>query len=469
MSFWRCCSTMAGRSGETLDLGLGLGDALLQRGDLLMRRRPSASSSARIRWRWLSAAPCGRDARARARSARSWLSLTRGLSSMAASARPRDRLPASPCRRALHGGFGLGKLGMGFEQALLRRLLGVGDAGDLGLGFARLPLHGGQHLARLRQLGLAIAPKLAQAAFFALGRTQALARPPRRRPRAASAARRCASSCPARSPAGCARAGGWRRQSAPWAAATKPSQRHRSPSSETRRWPGLSCRCSRAPSARRTTPICLSRRAQLGRRCDVGASGSTPAGSAGSGTRCRVERQCTGASAAAGASRSSPSAAASASSYPDATLMWSSTGGSAAVAGRLQQLGERLHLGPELAGGQPDLGCQPRSWPWPPRRRPGPPPRRRGSAARSRRCRPSAAGRASAAAFSLEASGARPTISRVCASSAVSWRSSFGTCSCALAAAGAPVLWRRARASAAAVVSSLSRASAALRAASASS
>ena len=35
----------------------------------------------------------------------------------------------------------------------------------------------------------------------------------------------------------------------------------------------------------------------------------------------------------------------------------------------------------------------------------------------------------SLAALSLEASGARPTISRVCASSATSWRSSLATCS----------------------------------------
>ena len=65
----------------------------------------------------------------------------------------------------------------------------------------------------------------------------------------------------------------------------------------------------------------------------------------------------------------------------------------------------------------------------------------------------------SAVALSLEASGARPTISRVCASSAVSWRSSL-----AIWPSRSPFcpsrLWRRARASAVAAVSWLRRASA---------
>ena len=45
------------------------------------------------------------------------------------------------------------------------------------------------------------------------------------------------------------------------AAATKPSQRHRSPSRDTSRWPVLSAPASRAPVSRSTTPICASRRA----------------------------------------------------------------------------------------------------------------------------------------------------------------------------------------------------------------
>ena len=57
----------------------------------------------------------------------------------------------------------------------------------------------------------------------------------------------------------------------------------------------------------------------------------------------------------------------------------------------------------------------------------------------------------SAAALSLEASGARPTISRVCASSAVSWRSSLAICS-RRSRLCVSRLCRRARASAVAVV-----------------
>ena len=63
-----------------------------------------------------------------------------------------------------------------------------------------------------------------------------------------------------------------RRRAAPvgaWASAAKPSQRQRSPSRETRRWPGLSRLASRAPSARSTTPIWARRRASSGRRLNV--------------------------------------------------------------------------------------------------------------------------------------------------------------------------------------------------------
>ena len=72
----------------------------------------------------------------------------------------------------------------------------------------------------------------------------------------------------------------------------------------------------------------------------------------------------------------------------------------------------------------------------------------------------------SVAALSLEASGARPTISRVCASRPTSWRSSLATCS-RRSRVCVSRLWRRARASAAAVVSSVRRVSAPARAVSA--
>ena len=68
-----------------------------------------------------------------------------------------------------------------------------------------------------------------------------------------------------------------RRRAAPvgaWASAAKPSQRHRSPSRETSRWPGLSSAASRAPSARSTTPIWVRRRASSAGACTCLASDS---------------------------------------------------------------------------------------------------------------------------------------------------------------------------------------------------
>ena len=53
------------------------------------------------------------------------------------------------------------------------------------------------------------------------------------------------------------------------AATEKPSQRQRSPSRDTRRWPGLSSCASCGASARSITPICASRRASSPRRLDV--------------------------------------------------------------------------------------------------------------------------------------------------------------------------------------------------------
>ena len=61
---------------------------------------------------------------------------------------------------------------------------------------------------------------------------------------------------------------------------TKPSQRHRSPSSDTSRCPAFSKAVARrAPSARATTPICASRRRSAGGASTRPASGSTPCGS----------------------------------------------------------------------------------------------------------------------------------------------------------------------------------------------
>ena len=67
------------------------------------------------------------------------------------------------------------------------------------------------------------------------------------------------------------------------AATEKPSQRQRSPSRETRRWPGCSRSTRSVAALRSTTPICASRRASWPGRVTCAASGSTPSGSGGSG------------------------------------------------------------------------------------------------------------------------------------------------------------------------------------------
>ena len=57
---------------------------------------------------------------------------------------------------------------MRLHQRLLGALPGIGDTGQPGLGLARLPLHGGQRLAGLGEAGLAVAPHLAQLALLVL-------------------------------------------------------------------------------------------------------------------------------------------------------------------------------------------------------------------------------------------------------------------------------------------------------------
>ena len=69
------------------------------------------------------------------------------------------------------GTFGFGQQLLGFAQGFRTALFGVGDGGDLGLGFAGLPFQRRQHVARLGKLALGIAPKLPQAPFLGLRRT----------------------------------------------------------------------------------------------------------------------------------------------------------------------------------------------------------------------------------------------------------------------------------------------------------
>ena len=123
-------------------------------------------------------------------------------------------------------------------------------------------------------------------------------------------------------------------------------------------------------------------------------SGSTPAGRAGSGRPPHCTRQCTGASSARRRVEVVAERRGQRHLVARRHLDLVEDRRQAAVAGGLQQLGQRLDLGLELAGGEARPRRRRRSWPWPRRRPPARPPRRRASGPRCRRSRPSAAGRA---------------------------------------------------------------------------
>ena len=230
------------------------------------------------------------------------------------SARRRGRPPAPRCRPAPASAASVSASWLvRLDQRLLGAALGVGDGGDLGFGLARLPLHGGQHVARLRQLGLRLAPQLAQAALLGLGRAQALGG---------------RLGCGARGLGGAARCASWRGQRAEPAALGQPAgggrrrlaRRRRSRPSATgrpraRRDAGRASavRCRRGAVGGGDDADLAQAARQLGRARRRGRpaarrlrAGPDPLPLAA------LRRQCTGASSAAGASRSSPSAAASA-------------------------------------------------------------------------------------------------------------------------------------------------------------
>ena len=96
-------------------------------------------------------------------------------------------------------------------------------------GLARLPLHVGQQVARLRQLALRLAPQLAQVALLGLRRAMPLGSG-LGAARASSEAWRDCASWAASAPRRLRSASRLAAAMAPWAAATNPSQRHRSPS-----------------------------------------------------------------------------------------------------------------------------------------------------------------------------------------------------------------------------------------------
>ena len=110
----------------------------------------------------------------------------RSAAAVCAAARSASRasVPPSAARAASVSD----EVAMRLGERVLGAALGVGDGGDLGFRLARLTLHGGQHLAGLRQLGLRLAPELAQPLLLGLRGRQPLRRrlgggaraPPRR-------------------------------------------------------------------------------------------------------------------------------------------------------------------------------------------------------------------------------------------------------------------------------------------------
>ena len=269
MSFWRCCSIMAG-SPASLAISASA-SAMRSFSVAICWSAPAERVCQRSR-----SSPMAACRSVRARCSRSSvmssvrLSVTRARRSTAAVCAPaRSASSVSVPRQRAARPPRSRRGGRAPRRGPPGAALGVGDGRDLGFRLARLALHGGEHLARLRHLGLRLAPELAQPVLLGVGRARSAPQPSRRRharPRrrgAASASWRASAPSRLRSASRVAAAADT------WAAATKPSQRHRSPSVETSRWPGLKVRCSRAPSAAATTPIWRRRRVSSGGAFDV--------------------------------------------------------------------------------------------------------------------------------------------------------------------------------------------------------
>ena len=218
-------------------------------------------------------------------------------------------MPASACSAVSVSD----ELGVRLGQRFLGVAAGVGDRRDPGFGLARLPLHGGEHVAGLRQLALRLAPQLAQAPLLALRRAQALggllgggARGLGRAARLGLLARQRAQPAALGQPRG----GGGRHLRGGDEAVPAPQMAL----ARDEALAGLQ-QTLQARAVRGVDDADLAQAArQLGRRPRRGpTSGSTPAGSGGIGLRApRSGANACGASGATGASRSSPSAAASA-------------------------------------------------------------------------------------------------------------------------------------------------------------
>ena len=185
------------------------------------------------------------------------------------------RMAASWPSSSADGGSSASALSATPRPAL--RLVAAGAEPGLGLG------QGGDARGVARHLALGHGMQLAGVVGLALRRC-ANARGRRLRPRRPRSASACAASAALRFSSTAVRAVTSspsmserrlrcaRRRAAPvgaWASAAKPSQRQRSPSRETRRWPGLSRPARRAPSARSTTPIWARRRDSSGGACTI--------------------------------------------------------------------------------------------------------------------------------------------------------------------------------------------------------
>ena len=297
-SFWRCCSTMRGQLGELGELG--------------RRPRRCAPSSVAICWsapaRACSSARCSAPIAAW-RSVRARCSRSSVMSSVRLS---RDARCAGALA-AVCGGRELGFQRLRAAQRSQRRL-----------GLGQLLVRLDQRPRRLRALAsetprcgsrsrAPAAPsrsaRRASAPAWPASRARAGAggapRPGRRdaarlapRRRRAALVGGCGAPrppAPSSSPSRLRSASRLAAAVGASAAATKPSQRHRSPSRETSRWPGFSVRCRRGPSLRRDDADLAQAARQLGRAGDVGdRAARRRSGRAGSSSAAAFDaRQCT--------------------------------------------------------------------------------------------------------------------------------------------------------------------------------
>ena len=257
----------------------------------------------------------------------------------------------------LHGGLGFGKLGVGFQQGFLCPLFRIGDAGELGLRFTRLTLHCRQGLACLREAALTIPPELTQAPFLAVC-------PPQAPGGFLRLAARCFGGAalhvllPGKDPEAAALLQSARRGNGALRGSDKavpaPQVALHRHQTLARLELTLQPRAIRAPHdadlhepPRQLRRSCNTRckRLHAGQQLRVGhRSGiERPAHRRTSSGRCIqiVAERCRQRQL-----------------VPGGHLDVIQHRRQAAVAGRLQKLGECLHLGPELSGSQPDFGCQ---------------------------------------------------------------------------------------------------------------